>query len=147
MTRYGYAIRMGGDAEIAGALAAGIERGMDTSSGASRHLSTGLPAPSRCQMSTGHLPGRSTPLKGKAFGDEGKAEESGKASSEAVRRAAMWQHSPEEWAQMMEEARVIYGGRRYSPRWATRLLVGWAMLCYGVVWLYRQQDRLLRRAA
>ena len=118
MTRYGYAIRMGGDAEIAGALAAGIERGTDTSSGASRHL----------------------PLKGKA-------EESGKASSEAVRRAAMWQHSPEEWAQMMEEARVIYGGRRYSPRWATRLLVGWAMLCYGVVWLYRQQDRILRRAA
>ena len=105
MTRYGYAIRIGGDAEIAGALAAGIERGTDT------------------------------------------AQESGKASSEAVRRAAMWQHSPEEWAQMMEEARVIYGGRRYSPRWATRLLVGWAMLCYGVVWLYRQQDRLLRRAA
>ena len=125
MTRYGYAIRIGGDAEIAGALAAGIARGTDTSSGASRHL----------------------PLKGKAFGDDGKAEESGKASSEAVRRAAMWQHSPEEWAQMMEEARVIYGGRRYSPRWATRLLVGWAMLCYGVVWLYRQQDRLLRRAA
>ena len=125
MTRYGYAIRMGGDAEIAGALAAGIERGTDTSSAPSGHL----------------------PLKGKAFGDDGKAEESGKASSEAVRRAAMWQHSPEEWAQMMEEARVIYGGRRYSPRWATRLLVGWAMLCYGVAWLYRQQDRLLRRAA
>ena len=126
MTRYGYAIRMGGDAEIAGALAAGIERGTDTSSAPSGHL----------------------PLKGKAFGDEGKAQEAGEgAGSDAVRRAAMWQHSPEEWAQMMEEARVIYGGRRYSPRWATRLLVGWAMLCYGVVWLYRQQDRLLRRAA
>lgn len=82
------------------------------------------------------------------MGDEGKAQEPGEGSgSDAVRRAAMWQHSPEEWAQMLEEARVIYGGRRYSPRWATRLLVGWAMLCYGVAWLYRQQDRIFDRRA
>ena len=121
MKRFGFAIRVGGDAEIAGALAAGIESGTKTTSSD--------PA------EPGHLP-----LKGKALEDGG-------SGSDAVRRAAMWQHSPEEWAQMMEEARVIYGGRRYSPRWATRLLVGWAMLCYGVAWLYRQQDRIFERRA
>jgi len=48
MKRFGFAIRTGGDPEIAGALAAGIEMGTDTSSGAARHL----------------------PLKGKAFGEQ-----------------------------------------------------------------------------
>ncbi len=44
---------------------------------------------------------------------------------------------------MTEEARVIYGGRRYRPRWAERLLVGWAMICYGISRAYRAQDRVL----
>ena len=63
--------------------------------------------------------------------------------SDAVRRVAMMQHTPEEWARMTQEARVIYGGRRYMPRWAERLLVAWAMLCYGISRAYRAQDRVL----
>ena len=101
MARYGYVIRMGGDPEISGALAAGIEAG----STAQR------PAP----------------------------------GSDAVRRVAMMQHTPEEWARMTQEARVIYGGRRYMPRWAERLLVAWAMLCYGISRAYRAQDMVLGR--
>ena len=55
-------------------------------------------------------------------------------SSEAVRRVAMHQHTPEEWARMTEEARVVYGGRPWAPRWAETLLIGWALVCYGM-WL------------
>ena len=101
MIRYGYAIRLGGDPEISGALARGIQSGTRT--------------------------------------------ELQRASSEAVRRVAMYQHSPEEWEEMIEEARVLYGGRRYTPRWAERLLVGYAMICLGFWWLYHRQDRLLSK--
>lgn len=114
MKRFGFAIRIGGDPEISGALAAGIEKGTtETSSG---------PA--------GHLPHR------------GRLYE--KQSSEAVRRVNMMRHTPQEWAEMTEEARVLYGGRRYLPRWAERLLVGYAMICMGVSWLYHQQEKILQ---
>ena len=103
MKRFGFVIRTGGDPEIAGALAAGIDRG------------------TRRELE--------------------------KSSSDAVRRVAMMRHTPEEWAEMTEEARVFYGGRSYTPRWAERLLVGWAMVCMGVSWLYHRQDRLLTRRA
>ena len=69
------------------------------------------------------------------------------SGSEAVRRAAMWQHSPEEWADMIEEARVFYGGQTYLPWWAERLLVGYALVCLVVSWLYKQQYRVLSRRA
>ena len=51
--------------------------------------------------------------------------------------------SPEELEAMIEEARVIYGGRRYTPRWAQRLLVGYALICYGVSLLYHAQDSMM----
>ncbi len=63
--------------------------------------------------------------------------------SDAVRRLAMMRHTPEEWRQMTEEARVIHGGRKILPRWAERLLVAYAMICYGLSRAYRAQDRLL----
>lgn len=66
-------------------------------------------------------------------------------SSEAVRRVAMMRHTPQEWAQMTEDARVFYGGNHYTPRWIERLLIGWAIIWMGVSWLYHQQDRLLNR--
>ena len=112
MKRFGFAIRVGGDPEISGAIADGIRKG-------------------------------SPDLFRQPFGLPPSPKGEGKATSDAVRRAAMWQHSPEEWAHMTEEARVIYGGRRYMPRWAERLLVVYAMLCYGVSQAYRAQDRVL----
>ena len=48
---------------------------------------------------------------------------------------------------MIEEARVIYGGQRYTPRWAEWLLAGVALICMGASWLYHRQDRLLQRRA
>ena len=54
------------------------------------------------------------------------------ASSEAVRRVAMMKHTPQEWAEMTEEARVIYGGTRCSPAWARAMLAGYALICYGL---------------
>lgn len=99
MKRMGYAIRTTGDAEIAGALANGIEQG--------------------------------TLASVRRRGDE------------AIRRVAMARHTPEEWAQMIEDARVIYGGRRYAPGWARALLVGWALVWCGVLWVFRLQDRIL----
>ena len=44
---------------------------------------------------------------------------------------------------MIEEARVVYGGRRYTPRWAEMLLVGYALICYGVSLLYHAQDSVM----
>lgn len=105
MTRYGYAIRIGGDPEISGALATGM-----AAAGA-------------------------TATKGRPLGDG--------PGSEAVRRVAMHQHTPEEWARMTEEARVVYGGKPWAPRWAEKLLIGWALVCYGVSRLYQMQDRVL----
>ena len=100
MRRYGYAIRVGGDSEIAGALAAGIEKGTGSPTGADA-------PPPRC-------------------GREALGEQAG----EAVRRVAMMQHTPEEWAEMTEEARVFYGGQRYMPWLAEKLLIVYALICY-----------------
>lgn len=88
--RYGYAIRLGGDPEISGALEAGIR--------AAAREDTGINA----------------------------------TCSEAVRRVAMMRHTPQEWAEMTEEARVIYGGTRCSPAWARAMLAGYALICYGL---------------
>ena len=63
--------------------------------------------------------------------------------SDTIRRLAMMRHTPEEWRQMTEEARVIHGGRKILPRWVERLLVAYAMICYGLSRAYRAQDRLL----
>lgn len=94
--RYGYMIKLGGDREIAEALARG----------AGEHLRL-LPAG---------------------------------PSSEAVRRVAMMQHTPEEWARMTRKARKKYGRNR-QPEGAVRaLLAGYELICYGVS---RAWDRLL----
>ena len=63
---------------------------------------------------------------------------------EAVRRVDMMRHTPEEWAQMTEDARVIYGGRSYLPGGVRRLLVGYALACYvgalGFRWVCRVNE-------
>lgn len=65
--------------------------------------------------------------------------------NEAVRRVAMMRHTPEEWAQMTEDARVFYGGREVLPRWAERLLAGYALICWAISRAYKAQDRILTR--
>lgn len=86
--RYGYMIKLGGDREIAEALARGA--------GDTLRL---LPAG---------------------------------PSSDAVRRVAMMQHTPEEWARMTRKARKKYGRNR-APEGAVRaLLAGYGLICYGV---------------
>ena len=99
--RFGFAIRKGGDPEIANALESGIDRG------------------TRSALE--------------------------KKSSDAVRRVAMMRHTPEEWAAMTVQARYDYGQDPPTPRWAERLLVGWALVCMGASWLYHLQDRLFDR--
>lgn len=73
----------------------------------------------------------------------GTPEEIRNTGSDAVRRVAMMRHTPEEWARMTEDARVFYGGRAWCPKWAKALLVGYAMLCYGMSRAFRAQDRIL----
>lgn len=66
------------------------------------------------------------------------------AAPDAVRRVAMHQHTPEEWAQMTEDARAFYGRRSWpTPRWARALLALYALACYGVSLAYHRQDALL----
>lgn len=103
MKRFGFAIRSGGDPEIADALKSGINRG------------------TRSALE--------------------------KQSSDAVRRVAMMRHTPEEWHAMTVKARYDYGQEDPMPRWAEWLLVGYAMMCMGVSWLFHLQDRLLKRRA
>ena len=103
MKRYGFAIKTGGDPEIAGALEAGIRAGT--------------------------------------------REEVRQAGSDAVRRVAMMRHTPEEWAAMTTKARYDYGQTRPAPRWAQRLLVAYAMLCYGIAQAFRAQRYVLERRA
>lgn len=119
MIRFGYAIRIGGDPEISAALREGMEKGSPTRTSS---VSAGALPPS----AQGH----------------GYAHPSGEGNDTA-RRLAMMRHTPEEWRQMTEDARVIYGGQRYRPRWVERLLVAWAMLCYGIGQAYRAQARVL----
>lgn len=101
MKRFGFAIRTGGDPDIADALESGIDHG--TRRAFERH------------------------------------------NSDAVRRVAMMRHTPEEWEAMTIKARYDYGQDKPMPRWAERVLVGWAMVCMGMSWLYHLQDRLLDR--
>lgn len=102
MKRFGFAIRVGGDPEIAGALAEGIEKGTGSPTGADA-------PPPRC--------GREA-LEAQAL--------------DAVRRVDMMRHTPEEWEELIEDARVVHGGRHRLPRWADRLLGLYGLLCYGV---------------
>ena len=111
MIRYGYAIRVGGDPEISGALRAGMERG----TGSLRRFA---PPPSQ-------------------------REALGPRAAQGLQNVAFRRHSPEELEAMIEEARVIYGGQRYTPRWAERLLAGYALICYGVSLLYHAQDNMM----
>ena len=111
MIRFGYAIRTGGDPEIAGALRAGMERGTDS-------LRRFAPPPS-------------------------KREALGPRAAQGLRNVTMRRHTPEELEAMIEEARVVYGGQRYMPRWAEAVLVGYALICYGVSLLYHAQDSMM----
>ena len=116
MKRFGYAIRIGGDAEISGALAAGMERG------------TGEPYPPLTRV----LPH----CGGEALGPRAK-EALGPRAKEGLRRVAMYQHSPEEWAEMIEDARVVYGGQRATPKALQWLVVGYAVICTTIERCYR----------
>ena len=116
MKRFGYAIRIGGDAEISGALAAGMERG------------TRVPYPPLTRV----LPH----CGGEAGGPRAK-EALGPRAKEGLRRVAMYQHSPEEWAEMIEDARVVYGGQRATPKALQWLVVGYAVICTTIERCYR----------
>ncbi len=57
----------------------------------------------------------------------------------------MMQHTPEEWAEMTEDARIFYGGQHSTPWWAEALLVGYALICYGVALAFERLCRVTRR--
>lgn len=133
MRRFGFAIRIGGDPEISGALAAGIERGTTP-----LPLQPSAVPPGRCAKPSAAPEGEGSGAQGNP------ARMANSRADVAVRRVNMMRHTPQEWAEMTEEARVLYGGRRYLPRWAERLLVGYAMICMGVSWLYHQQEKILQ---
>lgn len=124
MKRFGYAIRIGGDAEISGALAAGMERG------------TRVPYPPLTRVLP-HCGGEALrPRAEEALGPRAK-EALGPRAKEGLRRVAMYQHSPEEWAEMIEDARVVYGGQRATPKALQWLVVGYAVICTTIERCYR----------
>ena len=63
------------------------------------------------------------------------------SSSEAVRRVAMMRHTPQEWGRMTRRARRKYGKNEPVTGLPGALLVGYAMICLGVNWLW---ERLMR---
>ena len=68
-----------------------------------------------------------------------------RASSDAVRRVAMYQHSPEEWEAMIIQARYDYGQDPPPTRLETAALQLAAMICLGIRWLYHRQDKVLSK--
>ena len=132
MKRFGYAIRIGGDAEISGALAAGMERG------------TRVPYPPLTRVLP-HCGGEALGTRAKeALGPRAKEalgprakEALGPRAKEGLRRVAMYQHSPEEWAGMIEDARVVYGRQRATPKALQWLVVGYAVICTTIERCYR----------
>ena len=138
MKRFGYAIRIGGDAEISGALAAGMERGTRVPyPPLTRVLLHGPDRPHLAENSPPDcFPGARCHCGGEALGSRAK-EALGPRAKEGLRRVAMYQHSPEEWAEMIEDARVIYGGQRETPKPLQWLVVGYAVICTTIERCYR----------
>ena len=135
MLRYGYAIRTGGDPEISGALRTGMERGTRVPYPPFGVLLHGPDRPHLAENSPPDcFPGARCHCGGEALGPR---------AAQGLQNVAFRRHSPEELEAMIEEARVIYGGKRYTPRWATRLLAGYALICYGVSLLYHAQDSMM----
>jgi hypothetical protein len=60
-----------------------------------------------------------------------------------LQNVAFRRHSPEELEAMIEEARVIYGGQRAIPKALQWLVIGYALICYGVSLLYHTQDSMM----
>lgn len=80
-----------------------------------------------------------------ARGAEGALRVAPQHSSEAVRRVAMWQHSPEEWREMTLDARHRYRRNRRPHGIGKILLIGYALLCMGVSAGYRWVCGLVER--
>ena len=100
MKRFGYYVRLGGDAEISEAL---------------------------------------------RRGDVGAFQPMQRQASEAVRRVAMWQHTPEEWRAMTLDARRKYRRNRRPEGTAKALLIGYALVCMVVSAGFRALFRAIER--
>lgn len=104
MKRYGYLVRLGGDAEVSEALERGVRGAM-------------LPVP--------------------------------RDNNELCRRVAMWQHTPQEWREMTLDARRKYRRNKPITGVGGALLVGYAMVCYGVQvafdWIFRLAEGRIRK--
>lgn len=132
-----------GDPEITGAIVEGIAAARGTTSSdlaALGHLSTGLPAPSRWNLSTGQIPGRSTPLKGKARGTLTSEEievveaeiDRQKILADLVRVATGNTKTPEDYQIMVTKARGDYQ-RLTRPAGPLRRFARRALGLYGLV--------------
>ena len=97
MMRFGYVIKLGGDADIAEALRDGVEKGTPS-------VTLRAPAPSE-------------------------KETLGPMAGEALRRAAMQRHTPEELREMIFKARVDYAQRYHGA------LYHRAWQAWGLMWM------------
>jgi hypothetical protein len=72
-----------------------------------------------------------------------------RGNSEACRRVAMWQHTPEEWKAMTKDARRRYRRNRRPQGVGKALLIGYALACLGVSagfrWMCGLAEGRLRR--
>ena len=70
-------------------------------------------------------------------------------NNEACRRVAMWQHTPQEWRKMTLDARRRYRRNKPITGVGGALLIGYAMLCYGVQvafdWIFRLAEGRIRK--
>lgn len=80
-----------------------------------------------------------------ARGAEGTMKPAPRSSSEAVRRVAMMQHTPEEWRAMTLDARRKYRRNRRPEGTAKALLIGYALVCMVVSAGFRALLRAVER--
>ena len=147
-SRRGFAVLIrGGDAEISGAIAEGIQQATGN-----REQETGGPSPALCATpsTAGMLleDGERArvvreEIERQRDAEAKRAEVVRQRAREAARRAAIRRHTPQEWAAMTAQARFDYGQDPEPGKLARALTAIYGLLCYALARAYRAQAIVL----
>lgn len=132
-SRRGFAVLIrGGDAEISGAIAEGIQQ-------ATTAAALMLPTPEDGERARVVR----EEIERQRDAEAKRAEVVRQRAREAARRVAIRRHTPQEWAAMTAQARFDYGQDPEPSRLARALTAIYGLLCYALARAYRAQAIVL----